>query len=118
IQRPIPIWIGASAEVAVRRAARLTDGFFANGSLDDAMDHQLAALYDELARNGRSLDDFGLEARISLASASPDDIRRSFAAWQAKGISHVSFVTMNAGFATVGDHLRALEAAYRAIEGL
>lgn len=118
LQRPIPIWIGASAEVAVRRAARLADGFFANGALNEGMERQLVALYEELAANGRTLEDFGLEARISIAQGTPDDWKREFAAWQEKGISHLSFVTMGGGFNTVADHLRALESAHCAIEGM
>lgn len=118
LQRPIPLWIGASAEVAVRRAARLADGFFANGGLNESMDRQLAALSEELDSNGRSLETFGLEARISLGSGTPDDWRREFAAWQQRGISHLSFVTLGAGFETLADHLRALESANKAIEGM
>ncbi|MGI8405059.1 MAG: LLM class F420-dependent oxidoreductase [Thermomicrobiales bacterium] len=118
LQRPIPIWIGASAEVAVRRAARLADGFFANGGLNEGMERQLTALYEELAANGRTLEDFGLEARISIAQGTPDDWKRAFVAWQEKGISHLSFVTMGGRFQTVAEHLRALESAYKAIEGM
>lgn len=118
VQRPIPVWIGANVEVAIRRAARIADGFFANGGPDAAMDEKLAALRDELAANGRSLADFGLEARISLAQGTPDDWRRDFSAWQERGISHLSFVTFGAGFEKAADHLRALESAFKAIEGL
>ena len=53
IQRPIPIWIGGSAEVAIRRAARIADGFMVNGTAIERCEASLAILRDELARQGR-----------------------------------------------------------------
>ncbi len=48
----IPILIGGGAEPAVRRAARLADGVFANAPVDEFA-RQLDWIQDELDRNGR-----------------------------------------------------------------
>jgi len=52
----IPILIGGSAEIAIRRAARLTDGLFANAPVDKFL-QQLAWLKDECDRIGRDLSE-------------------------------------------------------------
>lgn len=118
LQQPIPLWIGASAEPAVRRAARLGDGYLATTPIGPQLDAILGWLTDELARNGRSLNDFGLEGRIGLATGDEDDWKREFAFWRDRGASHVSFNTMGGTYHGVGAHLDALARALRAVEGL
>ncbi len=46
-----PIWIGASAERAVRRAGRIADGFIASGDMPEAFGEQVRWAMDE--RGGR-----------------------------------------------------------------
>ncbi len=55
--RPIPIVIGGSAEPAVRRAARTTQGVFANAPAA-LFTQQVQWALEELERAGRSVDDF------------------------------------------------------------
>lgn len=107
-QRPLPIWIGGRAEPAVRRAARIADGFFPNGGPSDDVRNQMRALNDELDRAGRDRATFGVEARISVAKGTPDDWRRDAATWREMGVSHLSLVTMGGGFTTIEEHLDAL----------
>ena len=117
-QRPIPVWIGANGEAGVRRAARIADGFFANGSLNAQMDELLVTLRRELDTNGRAPGSFGLDARITVGTGIADDWKRQFAAWQERGATHISLVTHGAGLPDMLAHLGALEAALRAFDGM
>lgn len=115
VQRPIPIWIGASAEPAIRRAARIADGFFPNARTIEDHQRQLGWLRDELARHGRSIGDFGLEPRISLGDGGPDDWRELHDWWREQGATHIDINTMGAGCESVDDHFRLLERALDAL---
>jgi probable F420-dependent oxidoreductase len=59
-----PIWIGGSAEPAVRRAARIADGYLASRIPLEAFSERVAWLRDELDRAGR--DPSGFEIGISI----------------------------------------------------
>jgi alkanesulfonate monooxygenase SsuD/methylene tetrahydromethanopterin reductase-like flavin-dependent oxidoreductase (luciferase family) len=52
-----PIWVGGSSPVAVRRAARLGDGWLPQGPADDA---GVKLLLDELDRNDRAGEPFAV----------------------------------------------------------
>ncbi|NNF69581.1 MAG: LLM class flavin-dependent oxidoreductase [Acidimicrobiia bacterium] len=55
--RPVPIVIGGGAEPAVRRAARLADGFFSNAS-PEKLEQQIAWGLDEMRKVGRDPETF------------------------------------------------------------
>jgi probable F420-dependent oxidoreductase len=115
VQRPIPVWIGASSEPAFRRAGRIADGWFPmmppGPALDDAR-----AVVEQAARDaGRDPELLGMEGRVSWTDAGVDKLVDHVGRWQAAGASHVDVNTMNAGLGSVDGHLAALAAAADAL---
>ena len=108
VQRPIPLWFGAGADAALKRAARLGDGWMPNSrTADDAAPH-LARLDQYLAEAGRSRADFGIEARLPYGDGDPEVWTQQRHAWQAAGATHMAVNMMGAGLAGPADHLQAL----------
>ena len=68
VQKPYPpLWFGASGETALRRAARLGDGFFGAGSAPTAaFAAQVAIVRDALAAAGRPAVDFPIAKRVYI----------------------------------------------------
>jgi alkanesulfonate monooxygenase SsuD/methylene tetrahydromethanopterin reductase-like flavin-dependent oxidoreductase (luciferase family) len=68
-QKPYPpIWIGANAASALRRAVRIGDGFFGAGSAPTArFAGQVQIVRDALAEAGRSAADFPIAKRVYIA---------------------------------------------------
>lgn len=66
-----PIWLGAAAEPAVRRAARIADGWMAGEPADEEFEEQTSWLRDELAKEGR--DDFEVSGYWPVFTWEGDD---------------------------------------------
>ncbi len=105
--RPIPIWLGGSAEVAFARASRLADGFiFFGGEIDHVVD-AWDRLRDRVAGLGRSVDDFGGDY-VALPQGGIGHLTAEVDAWREAGGTHVSIVTMGLGLGSVDDHIEYL----------
>jgi probable F420-dependent oxidoreductase len=106
-RRPIPIWLSGFADVALRRAASLADGFiFADGAAD-AFD-QVAALRKYLAEANRSFEGFGLHINMLRAKTAPA-IVETLSRWRDVGGTHASVSTMGQSFTTIDEHIGYME---------
>jgi probable F420-dependent oxidoreductase len=117
VQQPIPVWIGGSAEPAIRRAARLADGFFPQRPLEGGWAATMERFRGWIVKSGRDPAAIGVERRISVADGTPDDWRREADEWRELGATHVSVATMRAGLSGPDAHIgRIAEAAAALIE--
>ena len=93
IQRPIPIWIGAIAEPAVRRAARLADGWqvIAMDQAGDETKSKFDVFYQAAQDAGRDPGTLGIEATVWAGDETPEDWARIAQAWRAAGATQIVF---------------------------
>ncbi len=107
-QRPIPVWFGAASDRAYERAGRLGNGWFPMMEPGPGLDYARAQVRRAAVAAGRDADGLGMEGRVSW-TGDRDKAAADIAAWKAAGATHLSVNTMDAGLATVDDHLAALE---------
>ena len=105
VQRPIPIWIGGSAEAAIRRAARLADGFFPQRPLEGGWPATMERFRGWVEEAGRDPAAIGIEWRIDISTGTQDDWRAAADEWEALGATHLSVATMRAGLAGPDAHI-------------
>jgi probable F420-dependent oxidoreductase len=119
-QRPIPIWFGGMNEKVLKRVARTGDGWlplfkqFEPGmsrTLSSEMEPKaiIGRMHGYAREAGRDPAAIGIECRISCFRQTEDDWQRNAAIFREAGATHLSLVTMNAGFESVDDHIKALE---------
>jgi probable F420-dependent oxidoreductase len=113
-KRQIPIWFGGFAEVALRRAAQIADGFiFADGAVDAF--EVAPRMREYLKEAGRSSEGFGLQINM-LRAKSPEAVVETAARWRDLGGSHAAVVTMGMGLTTTDQHIDYMKAAAAALK--
>jgi len=115
VQRPIPIWIGGSAEAAIRRTARLADGFFPQRPLEGGWAATIDRLRSWAEEAGRDPAAIGIEQRIDVSSGTPDDWHAAAEEWRALGATHLSVTTMRGGLAGPDAHIERVRQAFEAL---
>ena len=125
-RRPIPLWIGGESEVALRRAARISDGWMSSRPVrapgkqpagEPTREHQVERLREHLAAAGRSLNTFGIEGRAAIADGGPDQWRLQVEQWRKLGATHLSVNTMQAGLANPRAHIDAIRRFRETVAG-
>jgi probable F420-dependent oxidoreductase len=116
VQQPIPVWMGGSAEPALKRIARIADGWLpqARGS-DPVTAAMIERLRGYVQQAGRRAEDVGIEGRIPYANMTPEDWAQDVDAWRELGASHASINTMGAGLSSAGEHIEAISRFQKAI---
>jgi probable F420-dependent oxidoreductase len=101
--QPIPIWLGGWGEAALKRAARVGDGFiFAGRSAD--VEGMWGHVRDMVRENGRDPAAFGGELAV-FSNKGPEDVAARIERWEQAGGTHAAVVTMNLGLDSTEAHL-------------
>lgn len=124
IQRPIPIWFGGESKPAMRRIARLGDGWILGGTLRSpharhpqvpgGYPTMVAAMRGYLKEAGRPAGALALERRVAYSTGSAK-WKSAAEEWQVLGGTHFSLSTMNAGFTTPDQHIEAMRRFHDAV---
>ena len=116
VQRPIPVWFGGSDERALRRLARVGDGWFPLLPPDAQCRAMVETVRRHAREAGRDPEAIGIEGRIAYSGGSPEAWLKEIDAWRQLGATHMSFNTMKAGFKT-SQHIEALRRFAAAVSG-
>jgi probable F420-dependent oxidoreductase len=109
VQRPIPIWLAASAdERLLRRVGRIADGWLPMIPPGDAFDAARRVIHEAAAEAGRDPESLGIEGRINVGEGDLDGIARRADDWRAMGQVRIVLNTLNAGLGSIEAHLDAL----------
>jgi len=85
VQRPIPVWFGGSSDAAVKRAARIGDGWMPIMAPDEQAEAKLATLRGHLSAFGRDRSAFGLEAWLRMGEPDPQRWAAAADGWRRLG---------------------------------
>jgi probable F420-dependent oxidoreductase len=88
VQRPIPVWFGGSSDAAVRRAARIGDGYMPIMTPEVA-EQKLVLLRETMKAHGRDPAKFGLEGWLRFDEADPQAWAKRAEGWKRLGASVV-----------------------------
>lgn len=116
IQQPIPIWMAGYAETALRRVARLADGWLpqsppevAPGGGPEVAGETLARVRSYVAEAGRDPSRFEVNGTLPMIGRGPDEWQKRLEGWRDLGATHVTVNTATDTQPSLKKHLQAME---------
>jgi probable F420-dependent oxidoreductase len=103
--RPIPVWMGGTADVVLRRTARLANGWFPQAAPGAELTEMLERLRGYVRDAGRQPDELGIEGRLTIAQTPEAEWGAIVQSWRDAGADYLSVNTMRAGLASPRDHI-------------
>jgi probable F420-dependent oxidoreductase len=132
--KTIPIWVGGQSDAALRRCARIGDGWLPLPESLETLREQRDRLFAYAEAQGRNPQDIGMELFVNFMPRNkfglhktpdphmvlPNDVDR----WNAKlddlknfgGVTHASLLTMDYGFPSPEYHLEAIRIYAEAVD--
>lgn len=108
VQQPIPVWLGGSAEVTLRRIGRMGDGWIPFGDPNEETATAMERVRNYAREAGRDPSALGFETSMTTNGYDLDAVQDYIAAWEQIGGTHVVVSTMNLGLDSPGRHIGAL----------
>jgi probable F420-dependent oxidoreductase len=112
VQRPIPMWIGASpvpSHPVTRRIGQLADGWFVLCSPEEFPDVR-DGIYREAEAVGRDPSILGMEAGVAVVGPREHEWQSRVAGWRDAGLTHLCLRTLG-GDLPADQHIPRLRAA-------
>ncbi|HKW78175.1 MAG TPA: LLM class F420-dependent oxidoreductase [Candidatus Limnocylindria bacterium] len=112
VQRPIPVWMGGSVDEALKRIARIADGWFAQHPPNENGRATFERFRGWLRENGRDPATFPIEGRVSVAriKGGPDEWVATARAFRDDlRCTHLEVNTMGMGHVSLAEHVKTLE---------
>jgi probable F420-dependent oxidoreductase len=112
-QRPIPLWIGGNAPPAMRRAAKVGDGWLPVHLAANAAS-EIARFRDMVEAGGRDPDSVGIENLVFAGNTmrggvkTPGETAVEIATWREAGADGIAVHTLDAGLGGPDGHIAFL----------
>ena len=116
MQRPIPVWFGATSPPAYRRVGRLGDGWFPQTPPGPKLDEARKLIEEAATEAGRDATALGMEGFVSWGDGGAAKLVEHVRRWRDAGASHVAVNTMGAGLKSVDEHMEVLGVSAEALE--
>ena len=82
----IPIWFGGTADIVLKRVARLGDGWMPVGKPDESRQLMIEKLTGYLREEGRDIGDIGIESWVTLKDLADSDVQNEIDGWRNSSI--------------------------------
>jgi probable F420-dependent oxidoreductase len=118
-QQPIPLWIGGMSPIVLDRVGRLADGWFPMVKSPDRLGQRLQRVHDAARAAGRLPGEIGVDVVLWPHVDDEHLWRDQLGEWVESGTAtHLTFATLETGFAGLQNHLDAITRFRRIAEDL